>query len=68
MARLAQMDVHIDQAGSNGQSGCVENLRTFGCFELARPGDLGDTPILEQNVLECIDAGGGINQMAATNY
>ena len=52
LAGLAQVHVHVDEAGRNGQAGCVQNLGAFGLFQLARTGDLGHAAVLEQNVLE----------------
>ena len=67
LAGLAQMDVHIDEARGDGEAGGIEDLGSVGGFELAGGGDLGDAALLEQNVLEGIDAGGRIDEVAAAN-
>jgi hypothetical protein len=62
------VDVQIDEAGSYGEAGGVENLGVLGVLQLAGAGDLGDAAVPEENVLEGVDATGGVDQVAATNY
>jgi hypothetical protein len=52
LAGLAQVDVHVDQAGRDGQAGGVQNFGAVGLLQLAGAGDLGHAAVLEQNVLE----------------
>ena len=61
------MDVQVDETGSDGEAGGVENFGVLGVLQLAGASDLGDAAVPEENVLECVDPGSRINQMAATN-
>ena len=73
LAGLAQVDVHIDETGCNGEAGGVEDLnigsgRAVGRLQLAGRGDLGDAAVLEQNVFGTVDAGCRIDKMAISNH
>jgi hypothetical protein len=61
------VNVHVDQSRRHGKAGCVQNFSAVGRLQLARTGDLSHPPILEQNVLEQVDAGCRVDEMAAEN-
>ena len=67
VARLAQMDVNIDQPRRHGETGCVQNIGAVGRLQLAGRGDLGHAAVLEQDVLGEVDAGGRVDQMTSAN-
>ena len=62
------MHVHVDQSGRDGEAGGVEHFGAVGRLQLAGRGDLGDAAVLKENVLEGVDAGRRIDQMAAANH
>ena len=60
---LAQVNMQIDEAGSDDQPARVEFL-VRGAANLARRRDLGHLPIAQQDVHGRIDLGGGIDKRA----
>jgi hypothetical protein len=64
------MDVDVDQAGSDGEAGGIENFRSRvldGRLQLTGRGNLGHAAVFEQYVFESVDAGCRIDQVPAAN-
>jgi hypothetical protein len=59
LAGLAQMDVNVDQAGRDGEAGCVENLGARWPASACPAGNLGHAAVFEQNVLGSVHAAAG---------
>src|SRR5207247_5858986 len=65
MARLAQVHVHVDEAGTHPLAGGVDHRRALRRGEPAA--DPRDLAVLDQHVLHGIDGAGGIDHPSAAD-
>src|SRR5262249_60751265 len=66
-ARLAEVGVHIDEAGEHHASGGIDHLEVLGRLDLEVPGDGSDPPVTHQHVATVVDVVGGIDDGAAAD-
>ena len=67
LPRLAQVDVHVDEAGRDDEAGGVENFRTVRAGNFSGRGDFGDGFSIEENVADRVGFGRGVEDAAVFN-